>query len=156
MLANKLLKIWKNPAMNTEKITTKSFEETETVGFELAQTLSTGSTVLLFGNLGAGKTVFSRGFARGLGITEPVSSPTYTIVQEYDIPTGGRLYHLDLYRISGVESALAFGVDEFIDDPEAIRLIEWPMRIDGILPDDCIKVTITHIDDETREIYIEK
>ena len=105
--------------MNTEKIITKNFEETENVGYTLAKSLDLGKTILLFGNLGAGKTVFSRGFARGIGITEPVSSPTYTIVQEYDIPTGGRLYHLDLYRISGVESALAFGVDEFIDDPNA-------------------------------------
>lgn len=142
--------------MSIEKIKTSSFEETENTGFRLAKELKHGSTVLLFGNLGAGKTVFSRGFARGLGITEPVSSPTYTIVQEYDIPSGGRLYHLDLYRISGVESALAFGVDEFIDDDNAIRLIEWPMRIDGILPEDCIKVTIEHIDDNSREITIEK
>ena len=142
--------------MNTEKIITSSYAETEEVGFKLAQTLGFGSVVLLYGNLGAGKTVFSRGFARGLGITEPVSSPTYTIVQEYDIPGGGRLYHLDLYRISGVESALAFGVDEFIDDSRAINLIEWPMRIDGILPDNCIKVTLNHINDEKREITIEK
>ena len=142
--------------MNTEKIITLNYTETEEVGFKLAQTLELGSVVLLFGNLGAGKTVFSRGFARGLGITEPVSSPTYTIVQEYDIPDDGRLYHLDLYRISGVESALAFGVDEFLDDDNAINLIEWPMRIDGILPDNCIKVTLTHLDDEKREIVIEK
>lgn len=142
--------------MNTEKIISASYTETEEAGFKLAQTLEFGSVVLLFGNLGAGKTVFSRGFARGLGITEPVSSPTYTIVQEYDIPGGGRLYHLDLYRISGVESALAFGVDEFLDDSRAISLIEWPMRIDGILPDNCIKVTLTHLDDEKREITIEK
>ena len=142
--------------MNTEKIISTSYTETEEAGFNLAKTLGFGSVVLLFGNLGAGKTVFSRGFARGLGITEPVSSPTYTIVQEYDIPGGGRLYHLDLYRISGVESALAFGVDEFLDDSRAISLIEWPMRIDGIRPDDCIKVTLTHLDDEKREITIEK
>ena len=142
--------------MNTEKIISLNYTETEEVGFKLAQTLELGSVVLLFGNLGAGKTVFSRGFARGLGITEPVSSPTYTIVQEYNIPDGGRLYHLDLYRISGVESALAFGVDEFLDDDRAINLIEWPMRIDGILPDNCIKVTLTHLDDEKREIVIEK
>lgn len=142
--------------MNTEKIITSSYTETEEAGFRLAQTLQFGSVVLLFGNLGAGKTVFSRGFARGLGITEPVSSPTYTIVQEYDVPGGGRLYHLDLYRISGVESALAFGVDEFLDDSRAISLIEWPMRIDGILPENCIKVTLNHLDDEKREIIIEK
>lgn len=142
--------------MSIEKFTTSSFEETENIGLRLANELKLGDTVLLFGNLGAGKTVFSRGFARGLGITEPVSSPTYTIVQEYDIPSGGRLYHLDLYRISGIEAALAFGVDEFIDDDNAVRLIEWPMRIDGILPDNCLKVTIEHIDDNTREITIEK
>ena len=142
--------------MNTEKFTSHSFTETENAGFKLATELTPGSCILLFGDLGAGKTVFSRGFARGLGILEPVSSPTYTIVQEYNIPAGSRLYHLDLYRISGVESALAFGVDEFIDDPKAIKLIEWPMRIDGILPDNCIKVTIKHIDDNTREITIEK
>ena len=93
-----------------------------------------GKTILLFGNLGAGKTVFSRGFARGLGITEPVSSPTYTIVQEYDIPSGGRLYHLDLYRISGVESALAFGVDEFIEEIDVNRGI-WISPIPGMFED---------------------
>ena len=142
--------------MNTEKIISKSFSETENIGFKLASELAPGSCVLLFGNLGAGKTVFSRGFARGLGITEPVSSPTYTIVQEYDTPSGAKLYHLDLYRISGVEAALAFGVEEFIDDPDAVKLIEWPMRIDGILPDNCIKISINHIDDTTREISIER
>ena len=102
--------------MCTDKreIITSSEEETEAVGRELAQSLPPGRSVLLRGNLGAGKTVFSRGFARGLGITEPVSSPTYTIVQEYELPAGGRLYHLDLYRISDVNAALAFGVDEFL------------------------------------------
>ena len=130
--------------MCTDKreIITSSEEETEAVGRELAQSLPPGSSVLLRGNLGAGKTVFSRGFARGLGITEPVSSPTYTIVQEYELPAGGRLYHLDLYRISDVNAALAFGVDEFLDDPRGISLIEWPDRISGILPENAICVDI--------------
>ena len=140
--------------MNTEKIITKSFEETENVGFTLAKSLKLGATILLFGNLGAGKTVFSRGFARGLGITEPVSSPTYTIVQEYELPAGGRLYHLDLYRISGVNAALAFGVDEFLDDPDGISLIEWPDRIDGILPENAVSVEIEHLSDTRRRIVI--
>ena len=116
--------------------------------------LSKGDSVLLRGNLGAGKTVFSRGFARGLGITEPVSSPTYTIVQEYELPAGGRLYHLDLYRISGVNAALAFGVDEFLDDPQGISLIEWPDRIDGILPENAICVEIEHLSDSERRLTI--
>ena len=142
--------------MNTDRkeIITSSEEETENIGKELAQSLSKGDSVLLRGNLGAGKTVFSRRFARGLGITEPVSSPTYTIVQEYELPAGGRLYHLDLYRISGVNAALAFGVDEFLDDPDGISLIEWPDRIDGILPENAVSVEIEHLSDTRRRIVI--
>ena len=142
--------------MNTDKkeFITSSEEETENIGKTLAMSLSKGDSVLLRGNLGAGKTVFSRGFARGLGITEPVSSPSYTIVQEYELPDGGRLYHLDLYRISGVNAALAFGVDEFLDDPQGISLIEWPDRIDGILPENAICVEIEHLSDSERRLTI--
>ena len=142
--------------MNTDKkeFITSSEEETENIGKSLAMSLSKGDSVLLRGNLGAGKTVFSRGFARGLGITEPVSSPTYTIVQEYELPDGGRLYHLDLYRISGVNAALAFGVDEFLDDPQGISLIEWPDRIDGILPENAVCVEIEHPSDSERRLTI--
>ena len=139
---------------NKEIIITRSEEETEAVGSRLACSLPPGSSVLLRGNLGAGKTVFSRGFARGLGITEPVSSPTYTIVQEYDLPEKGRLYHLDLYRISDVNAALAFGVDEFLDDPRGISLIEWPDRISGILPQDAVAIEIEHLSDSERRITI--
>ena len=143
--------------MDTNKKTvfiSRSEQDTEHLGFEFAKSLEAGSVVLLYGDLGAGKTVFSRGFARGLGITEPVSSPTYTIVQEYDLPGGGRLYHLDLYRISGVDAALAFGVDEFLDDPEGYALLEWPERIDGIIPDGAMVVRLRHLDDGGREISI--
>ena len=142
--------------MNTDRkeFITSSEEETENIGKSLAMSLSKGDAVLLRGNLGAGKTVFSRGFARGLGMTEPVSSPTYTIVQEYELPDGGRLYHLDLYRISGVNAALAFGVDEFLDDPQGISLIEWPDRIDGILPENAICVEIEHLSDSERRLTI--
>ena len=142
--------------MNTDKkeFITSSEEETENIGKSLAMSLSKGDTVLLRGNLGAGKTVFSRGFARGLGITEPVSSPTYTIVQEYELPEGGRLYHLDLYRISDVNAALAFGVDEFLDDPQGISLIEWPDRIGGILPENAICVEIEHLSGTERRLTV--
>ena len=129
--------------------------ETEAIGAEIARSLPRGSVVLLDGDLGAGKTVFSRGFARALGIDEPVSSPTYTIVQEYDLPERGRLYHLDLYRISGVEAALAFGVDEFFDDPSSYALVEWPERIDGIIPDSAIRICLKHTGENQREITVE-
>ena len=129
--------------------------DTEAAGAEIARMCQPGSVVLLNGDLGAGKTVFSRGFARALGIDEPVSSPTYTIVQEYELPERGRLYHLDLYRISGVEAALAFGVDEFLNDPSSYALVEWPERIDGIIPESAVKITLKHTGEGEREIAVE-
>lgn len=143
--------------MNSSRDTvfiSRSENDTEMFAAEFAAAALPGSVITLNGDLGAGKTVFARGFARGLGITEPVSSPTYTIVQEYDLPQKGRLYHLDLYRISGVDAALAFGVDEFLDDPDAFALVEWPERISGIIPDSAIRINIRHLDNETREITV--
>ena len=141
--------------LNTEKtVYSRSEEETEKIASEIAAALSPGDTVLLRGNLGAGKTVFSRGFARGLGCEDTLSSPTYTIVQEYQLPSGARLYHMDLYRIADAASALGFGVDEFIDDPKAYKLIEWPERIESLLPEKCLTVEITHEGDEERSLRI--
>ena len=131
-----------------------SVEETERLGAKLAESLPAGSIVAFTGDLGAGKTVFARGFARGLGVTEAVSSPTYTIAQEYQLAGNLRLYHLDLYRISSPQAGLAFGVDEFLNDPKAFALVEWPERIGDVIPDDAIKIFIRHIDSGTREISV--
>ena len=141
--------------MSTENtFSSSSEEETEALGAALARELAPGSVVLLYGDLGAGKTVFSRGFARGLGVTEPVSSPTYTIVQEYELPTGNRLYHMDLYRIGDERAALGFGVDEFLTEPGAISLVEWPERIRGLLPDTAIRVKLEHRAENRRDITV--
>lgn len=110
-----------------------SVEETQRFGRKLADFLRPGMTVALYGDLGAGKTLLARSVARGLGITEPVTSPTFTIVQEYSIPAGSRFYHLDMYRISCEEEAIGFGVDEYIFVPDAITVIEWPERIEDLL-----------------------
>ena len=142
--------------MSINKHISHSEQETENFAAEIAAAHPHGAVIALFGDLGAGKTVFARGFARGLGITEPVSSPTYTIVQEYPLPDGGRLYHLDLYRIAGAAEALAFGVEEFLDDPESLALIEWPERITSLLPDNAVSVMITHLSPECREITVTK
>ena len=101
----------------------------------------------------AGKTVFASGFAQGLGITESVSSPTFTIVQEYPYEKG-MFYHLDLYRIDGPDAALAFGIDEFLFDPEAIALVEWPVRIDGLFPEGTVYVKILRTEEEERRHII--
>ena len=108
-------------------------EGTEAAAAAIARQLPPGTVIALHGTLGAGKTVFARGFARALGIVEPVSSPTFTLVQEYPFP-GGVLYHLDLYRIDNSTNALAFGVDEYLYDSRAYTLVEWPERIMDILP----------------------
>jgi len=109
---------------------------TEEFGRRLAQVLPPGSVVSLHGTLGAGKTVFARGVARGLGITEPVTSPTFAIVQEYRRPHGGWFYHLDLYRIGDDRDACAFGIEEYLFRPEAVTVIEWPERIAGLLAEE--------------------
>ena len=135
---------------------TRSREESEAFGEAFARSLPIGSVVAMYGDLGAGKTVIARGFARGLGITEAVSSPTYTIVQEYDIPDSDkRFYHLDLYRIADENAALGFGVDEFLSDPDAWTLLEWPVRIEKILPPETITISIDKVDENTRSIKLE-
>lgn len=142
--------------IKNQVISTGSREESEQFGEALARALPPGSVVAMYGTLGAGKTVIARGFARGLGISEAVSSPTYTIVQEYDIPDSDRrFYHLDLYRIADEQAALGFGVDEFLSDPDAWTLLEWPVRIAGILPPEVIKLHIEVIDENSRQITLE-
>ena len=135
---------------------TNSAEETRALAAKIAAETPNGTVFALDGNLGAGKTVFASGFARGLGITEPVSSPTFTIVQEYP-RTDGMFFHLDLYRIDGPDAALAFGIDEFLYASDAISLVEWPERIEGLFPPGTIRVAIERTDkEETRKITVEK
>ena len=128
--------------------------ETEALAARVARAVSPGTVIALVGDLGAGKTVFTRGFARALGVKEPVSSPTYTIIQEYRTGEGRDFFHLDLYRISDEYSALGFGVDEYLDDPEAYVLVEWPERISGIMPPGTVTVHIRHLGGDRREISV--
>jgi len=136
----------------TELIRSSSEQETEDFAARLARGLKPGCVIALHGNLGAGKTVFSRGFARGLNIIEPVSSPTYTIIQEYPLEDGSWFFHLDLYRIDTAQAALAFGVDEYLESREAYTIIEWPERIDTLLPEHTIHINIKHDGEEKRII----
>ncbi len=139
---------------NMKILESHSTEETEAFAANMAKELPPGSVLALYGDLGAGKTVFARGFARGLGITEPISSPTFTIVQEYPFEVGRKFFHLDLYRIDDSDAAFAFGIDEFLYDKTAMTLLEWPERIADILPPHVIKVEILHAGDETRKITV--
>lgn len=133
----------------------KSYDATLELGAKLASIMEPGQVIALHGDLGAGKTVLSRGFARGLGITEPVTSPTFTVAQEYQAPNGRWFYHLDMYRIDDERSALAFGIEEYLFAPNAVTLVEWPERIEKLLRGgSCFRFILTHQGDERRYIDI--
>ena len=135
---------------------TRSAAETRALAAKIAAETPCGTVFALKGDLGAGKTVFASGFAAGLGIREPVSSPTFTIVQEYPYARG-MFFHLDLYRIDNPEAALAFGIDEFLYAGDAISLVEWPERIDGLFPPSTIRIAIERTtEEEVRRIIVEK
>ena len=121
-------------------IETNSPEETFRVGKELGEKAYAGQVFTLTGDLGVGKTVFTQGLAKGLGIEEPVNSPTFTIVQEYD---GGRLpfYHFDVYRIGDVEEMEEVGFDDYVMR-EGVSLIEWADLISEILPEKRTEILI--------------
>ena len=125
---------------------------TEEIGLQLALNLEPGNIVLLHANLGAGKTVMTRGIARGLGVREAISSPTFAIVQEYE-GLSCRLYHIDLYRLADIHAADSFGIEDYMHDPDAITVIEWPSRIQEIIDNSMIQVNIKY-QSEGRDIQI--
>lgn len=131
-----------------------SESETEEIGKKVAGQVKFGTVISLTGNLGTGKTVFTKGFAKGLGIKEVVASPTFNIVREHNAGNGNWLYHMDLYRINDSYAALEFGIDEYMNDKQAMTLIEWAERIEDILPSSTIHITIERIDENRRKIKI--
>lgn len=121
-------------------IETNSAEETFALGKKIGEQAFPGQIYTLIGDLGVGKTVFTQGIAAGLGIEEPISSPTFTIIQEYDT---GRLpfYHFDVYRIGDIEEMEEIGYDDYFFG-EGVTMIEWANLIEELLPDSIIEVTI--------------
>ena len=117
-----------------------SAQDTFEAGRRLAESASAGEIYALHGDLGVGKTVFTKGFAEGLGITEPVCSPTFTILQIYE---EGRLplYHFDVYRIEEPEEMEEVGLDEYLFG-EGVCLIEWADRIEDMIPDTARRILI--------------
>ena len=121
-------------------IETNSDKETFALGEKLGQAAKAGQIYTLIGDLGVGKTVFTQGMARGLGITEPISSPTFTIIQEYQ---EGRLpfYHFDVYRIGDIEEMEEIGYDDYFFG-QGVCMIEWANLIEELLPEQVIQVKI--------------
>ena len=135
------------------EITTHSADETQALGQKLASRLAPGDVIAYFGDLGAGKTAFTRGLAQGLGITDPVTSPTYTIVNEY---LSGRipLFHFDMYRLSSSDELFDIGWEDYLSRG-GVCAVEWSENVEDALQD-AIRVTIEKDADEpdTRHITI--
>ena len=121
-------------------IETRSAKETYQLGVDIGRKAKAGQVYTMVGDLGVGKTVFTQGMAAGLGITEPISSPTFTIVQVYD---EGNLpfYHFDVYRIGDISEMDEIGFDDYVYG-EGVSLIEWANLIEEILPEKRIAITI--------------
>ena len=131
---------------------TSSPEETENLGARLAEKLLPGTVIAFRGDLGAGKTAFTRGLARGLGCREQVTSPTYTIVNEY---LGGRLplFHFDMYRLGSSEDLWDIGWEDYLER-NGICAVEWSENVAEAM-EDAISVTIEKLGEDTRRITIE-
>ena len=127
----------------------------DTVSFaeRLATTFTGGEVLLLYGDLGAGKTHFVKGLAKGLGVDEVVTSPTFALHNSYE----GRLVlnHFDFYRIEDSEEVAILGLDEFFYDKHAVSAIEWSENVKDLLPKECVTVKIDKIDENSRKIIVE-
>lgn len=144
--------------------------ETQQLGYNFAKTLQGGEVLALKGDLGCGKTTFVQGLAKGLGIKEKITSPTFVLLKEYRfIPkklqatsaslreagrSSYRLAHLDCYRLGSSQDAQALGLAEYLSKPDIVTVIEWPERIKDLLPKETIWIKFHHKLPEVREIRI--
>ena len=136
--------------MGNTMAVTQSASETRALGEKLAGRLKPGDVILLEGKLGAGKSELARGIARGLGVTETVTSPSFTILNVYE---SGRypLYHFDWYRLESEEELYELGMNEYLGG-DGIALVEWPGRCPEAVPEDCLLIRLDAEGETTRRI----
>lgn len=129
---------------------TTSVKETRALGARLAASLRPGDVLLLFGDMGAGKSELTRGIASGLGIAGPIASPSFTILQVYE---DGRipLYHFDWYRMESVEELYELGMEEYLGG-DGVAVIEWPTRCPEAIPESYLEVVLKPAGENLREI----
>ena len=124
---------------------------------EIAQKIldtTSRKTFVLQGEMGAGKTTFIKAIARELGVSQMTHSPTFSIVNEYETPTGQKIYHFDLYRLRSLEEAYDIGIEDYLY-AYAYCFIEWPEKITSLLPDDFVTISISTVDNDTRKLTLE-
>ena len=137
---------------HTLEFFSRSPEQTRRVGMRLGRLLQPGDVVCLQGDLGAGKTTLVQGLAQGWGSLDPVTSPTFIIVNVYRRPDDGQLFHMDAYRLDSTPEAAELDLDEML--ARGSLLVEWPERIQGVLPDDCIWILLDYVAEEHRQMLL--
>lgn len=130
-------------------IISKSTEETERIGEAVAEKLCGNEVIALFGGLGMGKTAFTRGLSRGLGITDGVSSPTFALVNEYHGKYS--IYHFDMYRVESWDDLYSTGFFDYIDN--GVLVIEWSENIEGALPENAIRINISKGSSDDERVF---
>jgi tRNA threonylcarbamoyladenosine biosynthesis protein TsaE len=140
-----------------EKIITKSAIETKNLGQAIGRTCRGAEVFYLAGDLGAGKTTFLQGLAKGLGVSGPVNSPTFNILKIYKTKKGSTVKsfcHVDAYRLRGAQDLKALGIEEFLADKNMVVAVEWAEKVKSIFSKNAIRIKARHISDNEREIAI--
>jgi len=137
--------------MNQKIINSQNKTDTMKLAKSLARQLSSGEVICLKGDLGAGKTVFTKALARGLGIKELITSPTFVLMREYDISAKRKLYHIDCYRLNNSQELLDLGFKKWLKNDNII-VIEWGDKVRDILPKGCIWIKFEVLGENKRRI----
>lgn len=144
--------------MNEQIYISKSVEETQKIAMSIAEKIQSGGVLLLKGDLGSGKTTFTQGFAKGLGITRRINSPTFIIMREYRIMNYEsrikNFYHLDLYRTETDRDLEGLGIEEIVQNSDNIVVIEWPEKLGELMPKHAKTITFNYLNETEREIII--
>jgi len=138
--------------MRVSTVISRSEDESLRLGMELGKSARPGTVYALYGELGSGKTVLARGIARGLGITDDITSPTFTLLEIYE--GAPPLYHFDLYRIERVSEFVELGFEEYWEG-DGVSVIEWAERAAGLLPESTIRIYLEYHNGHERTIRVE-
>jgi tRNA threonylcarbamoyladenosine biosynthesis protein TsaE len=133
------------------KIIIKGLSDIESAAAKFLELKGRSSVIALYGGMGAGKTTFTKALCSVLGVVDGVNSPTFNIVNEYRTDSGGTVYHFDFYRIESIAEALDIGFEEYLYSGD-LCIIEWPEKVEQILPDDTLKVQISVLNNHYREL----